>query len=128
MDGGNEAAAETERKKGNTPMTTTTTATKTVRFSRTSQDGATETLTLVRLPASVYCESLGREVDLGVQVTAGDEGAEEVVAVYDLDGDAPRFSWSEVELVNESEVPADVVAEVADWDRGGTCTVKRLAA
>lgn len=52
---------------------TTTTTTNPVQFARTSrQDGATETLTLVRLPAPVYCEYLERECEFGVQVTAGE--------------------------------------------------------
>ena len=98
-----------------------------IRWTRVAIDDARETLTLVRLDSGEthYCAELDRETPYLVQVTAGPGPGDDLVGIYDLDGERVELpspgSWDAV-----TDAPADVIAAVGDGWATGTTTVERM--
>ena len=87
-----------------------------IRFTRTADDGATETLTLCLLNG----------VEHVVQVTSGPDEGDDFVGIYDLDGDKwPTTQDDEWALCTSAS--AEIIAAIEDGWATGTNTVERIA-
>jgi hypothetical protein len=91
-----------------------------VRFRRTDHfDGASEILTVVRVDG---------EADLRIEICAGPKVGDDFVGLYDLDGDQLQVGNCSWEVVDETHVPADIIAAIeTDWESGSNF-VERLGA
>lgn len=112
-------------------MTPQTATARTYQWTRTDVPDASETLRLVRFDSGLtgYCADLDRETPYFIQITTGPGTGDDLVGLYDLDGerlDGAQFgSWDVVPA--SEDVPADVIDQIeTGWD-GGTAIVTRAA-
>ena len=92
-----------------------------VRYRRTdSSDGASEILTVVRIDG---------ESDFVIEICSGPGIGDDFVGLYDLDGDQLRTGNCSWEVVDESEVPAEVIEMIeTDWESGTNVVARYVEA
>ena len=95
-------------------MTTFTRTTHTAPADPTSDEADTtvETLEIVGISESLYCNALGRSAKYGVRVTCGVSHC----SFHDLDGETLDLGALGLNWHRDVRPPADVVAVVSDWE------------
>ena len=97
-----------------------------VQFSRSAVDSAAETLTIVRFDsgAEYYSEALDGLSPFVVEVTTDDD----LIGVYDLDGDKIDTSGETWEAAQTRDVPASVIEAVQEgWATGPNFVTRKGA-